>query len=95
MDPSGGAGIHSDLGDRLGQASALWCLGQRTGDYPDAARAAAEALGISNDFGEQVGQANALSVPGIVRRQAGDCQGAASAYEAALGIYRDIGRPGR
>ena len=57
-------GIHRDLGDRLGQATALSNLGsvrQTTGDYPDADQALEEALAIYRDLGSRLGQANALT----------------------------------
>jgi tetratricopeptide (TPR) repeat protein len=82
------------IGDRLGQANALLCLGavrQLTGDYPGAAEALAQALGISRDLGDRLGQASALLNLGIVRWLTADYPSAASALAEALGISRDLG----
>jgi len=87
------------LGDRLGQASALTDLGiarRLTGDYPAAARLLGEALGISRDLGDRLAQANALTALGDMRRYTGDYPAAAQAQEEALGLYRHLGdRPGQ
>jgi tetratricopeptide (TPR) repeat protein len=87
------------IGDRLGQASALLGLGavrQLTGDYPGAAEASAQALGISHDLGDRLGQASALLDLGIVRWLTADYPAAAGALAEALGIFRDLGdRPGQ
>jgi tetratricopeptide (TPR) repeat protein len=64
-------GIYRDLGDRLGQATALAYLGaalRRMGEYPDAARLLEEALAIHRDLGYRLGQANALIYLGNTRR---------------------------
>jgi tetratricopeptide (TPR) repeat protein/transcriptional regulator with XRE-family HTH domain len=82
------------LGDRLGEAGALYELGavrRLTGDYPGAAGALGAALGICRDLGDRRGQASALYELGAVRRLTGDYPGAAEVQEAALGIYRDLG----
>ena len=82
------------IGDRLGQANALLCLGavrQLTGDYLGAAEALAQALGISRDLGDRLGQASALLNLGIVRWLTADYPGAAGALAEALGISRDLG----
>jgi tetratricopeptide (TPR) repeat protein len=82
------------LGDRLGQASALASLGilrRLTGDYPGAAEVLQEALGICRDIGDRLGQANALRELGSVRRQAGDYPRATEALAESLRICRDIG----
>jgi len=76
------------VGDRLGQANALLCLGavrQLTGDYPGAAEALAQALGISRDLGDRLGQASALLNLGMVRWLTADYPGAAGALAEALG----------
>jgi tetratricopeptide (TPR) repeat protein/transcriptional regulator with XRE-family HTH domain len=82
------------LGDRLGQAGALNCLGdlrRLTGEYPPAAQALEQALSIYRDLGNRLGQANALNYLGIVRLATGEYPAAAQAQEQALGIYRDLG----
>ena len=53
-------GIYRDLGDRLGQATALSYLGEfrrLTGDYPAAAQALEQALGINRDLSDRLGPA--------------------------------------
>ena len=83
-----------DLGDRLGQATALNGLGEvrlLTGDYAAAVRSLEQALGIYRDLGDRLGQANALSGLGDVRRMTGDYPAAARSLEQALGIYRALG----
>jgi tetratricopeptide (TPR) repeat protein/transcriptional regulator with XRE-family HTH domain len=82
------------LGDRLGQASALNDLGELrrlTGEYPAAAQAQEQALDIYRDLGDRLGQARTLNDLGVVRRMTGDYPAAAQALEQALGIYRDRG----
>ena len=83
-----------DLGDRLGQATALNGLGEvrlLTGDYAAAVRSLEQALGIYRDLGDRLGQANALSGLGDVRRLTDDFPAAARSLEQALGIYRALG----
>jgi tetratricopeptide (TPR) repeat protein/DNA-binding XRE family transcriptional regulator len=82
------------LGDRLGQANALYELGvvqQLTGDYPGAARTHELALGIYRDLGDRLGQANALYELGVVQQLTDEYPDAVRAQEQALGIYRDLG----
>ncbi len=82
-----------DLGDRLGQASALHDLGdlrRLTDDYPASAQALEQALDIYRDLGDRLGQANALHDLGVVRSITGDYPAAVRAQEQALGLYRDI-----
>jgi tetratricopeptide (TPR) repeat protein len=82
------------LGDRLGEASALNCLGivrQLTGDYQGAAEDLEQALTLSRESGNRLGQANALTNLGDVRRLTGDYQRAAEDLEQALAISREIG----
>jgi tetratricopeptide (TPR) repeat protein/transcriptional regulator with XRE-family HTH domain len=82
-----------DLGDRLGQASALNDLGRvrlLTDDFPGAARDLEQALGIYRDIGTLLGQANALNNLGDMRRLTGDYPAAARDLEEALAIYRSI-----
>ena len=57
-------GLYRDLGDRLGPAGALNCLGgvrRLTGDLPGAARAQEEALGIIRDIGNRVSALTTLA----------------------------------
>jgi tetratricopeptide (TPR) repeat protein/transcriptional regulator with XRE-family HTH domain len=82
------------LGDRLGQAGALNCLGdlrRLTGEYPPAAQALEQALSIYRDLGNRLGQANALLELGTVRRLTGEYPAAAQVLEQALGLYRELG----
>ena len=76
--------ISRDLGDQLGQANALACLGTvrwLTGDYPAAAAALEEALDIARRLGDQLGQANTLNDLAAVRWLTGDYPAAAAALE--------------
>ena len=55
--------MYRDLGDRLGQASAIANLGEvqrLTGDYPAAAASQQQALGMFRDLGDRRGQASAI-----------------------------------
>jgi tetratricopeptide (TPR) repeat protein len=82
------------LGDRLGQASALNDLGELrrlTGEYPAAAQAQEQALDIYRDLGDRLGQARTLNDLGDVRRMTGDYPAAAWALEQALDNCRDLG----
>jgi tetratricopeptide (TPR) repeat protein/transcriptional regulator with XRE-family HTH domain len=82
------------LGDRLGQANALYDLGavrQMTGDASAAAQDLEQALDIYRDMGDRRGQANALADLGTVRWLTGDFRAAAEVLERALDIYRDMG----
>ena len=82
------------LGDRLGQANALYDRGAvrlLASDYPAAAQVLEQALGIYRDLGDRLGQANALNYLGAGRRRTGDYPAAAQVLEQALDIYRDLG----
>jgi len=82
------------LGDRPGQANALYDLGavrQMTGDASAAAQDLEQALGTYRDLGDRLGQANALADLGTARWLTGDYRAAAEVLEQALGIYRDLG----
>jgi tetratricopeptide (TPR) repeat protein/transcriptional regulator with XRE-family HTH domain len=82
------------LGDQLGQASALNDLGrvqQMAGDYPAAMRAQEEALGIYRDLGPRLGEAHALCDLGNVLYFTNDYPAAVLAQAEALGLYRDLG----
>ena len=62
--------IYRDLGDRLGQANALFDLGLVrwvTGDHRVGVRDLEQALGIYRDLGDRLGQANVLSYLGSGR----------------------------
>ena len=90
------AAVHAarHLGDQLGQAHALLCLGDArrlTGDYPEAARDLEQALALHHDLGDRLGQAGALTILGIVRQRTGDTPGAVRDLEQALAFYRDLG----
>ena len=83
-----------DLGDRLGEASALNDLGilrRLTDDYAGAARSHQEALRICSEHGDQLGEASARTELGAALQMSGDYPAAAAALEHALSIYRQIG----
>ncbi|MEF2529776.1 ATP-binding protein [Streptomyces sp. CS62] len=91
-----GAGISAArrLGDRRGEADALWSLGwmhRVTGDYAAAADLAEQALSLYRSLGERLGEANTLRDLGRVRRMTGDCPAAADLAEQALAHYRSLG----
>ena len=82
------------LGDRLGQANALYEVGavrQMTGDASAAAQDLEQALDIYRDLGDRLGQANALAALGTVRWLTADFRAAAQVLEQALGIYDELG----
>ncbi len=82
------------LGDRLGEASALQDLGgvrYLTGDYPAAAGLLERALAICQDLGDRLGQAAALYTLGPVRYMTGDYPAGTGLLERALTIYQDLG----
>ena len=73
--------LYRDLGDRLGQASALDNLGRvqhETGEYPAAAASHQQALALYRDLGHQAGQALAINNLGNVQARAGDYPAAAA-----------------
>jgi tetratricopeptide (TPR) repeat protein/transcriptional regulator with XRE-family HTH domain len=82
-----------DIGDRLGEASALHDLGAAQclyGEYAAATDSLEAGLHIFRDLDERLGQANALVFLGTARRFAGDQRGATQALEAGLVLARDI-----
>jgi tetratricopeptide (TPR) repeat protein len=82
------------LGDRLGEANALYDLGVMrclADDYPGATQVLEQALSIYRDLGSRLGEANALNDLGIVWRATGDYPGATQVLGQALGIFRDLG----
>jgi tetratricopeptide (TPR) repeat protein len=84
------------LGDRPGEANALYDLGvvrQLTGDYLGATETLEAALRIYRDSGDRLGEANALYDLGVVRWLTGDFPGAPETLEAALRIYRNLSDP--
>ena len=61
-------GLYRDLGDRLGQATALLYLGivrRATGDLPSAARTLEEALDISLNLGHRLRRLAWLCQPDV------------------------------
>jgi tetratricopeptide (TPR) repeat protein/transcriptional regulator with XRE-family HTH domain len=83
-----------DIGDRLGEASALTDLGtvQRlAGDHPGAARTLDQSLRLCRDLGSRLGEAGALHELGIVGRMTGDYPAATQALARALRLCRDLG----
>jgi DNA-binding SARP family transcriptional activator len=89
--------LYRDLGDRSGEANALYSLGvaqqQLADGFPLALELTGQALGLYRGLGDRLGEANALSSIGIVRRQAGDYAEASAPLEQALDIFRAIGNP--
>ena len=86
--------LYRDLGDRLGQASALDNLGRvqrETGEYTAAAASHQQALALYRDLGHRAGQALAITNLGTVQARTGDYPAAAASHQQALGIFRDIG----
>jgi tetratricopeptide (TPR) repeat protein/transcriptional regulator with XRE-family HTH domain len=82
------------LGDRLGEANALYDLGDvllAAADFLGSTRVIDQALAIYRALGERLGEANALHLVGPVRRMMGDYPAAVAALESALGLYRDLG----
>jgi tetratricopeptide (TPR) repeat protein/transcriptional regulator with XRE-family HTH domain len=81
-----------DLGDRLGQAHALLCLGDTcvmTGD-PTTAETLAQARDLFNDLGDELGRASALNHLGVEQLTARDPRATATLAEA-LDIFGDLG----
>src|ERR1700729_3570642 len=81
-----------DLGDRLGQAHALLCLGDTcvmTGD-PITAETLAQARDIFHDLGDGLGLASALHRLGFEQLTARD-PGAAATLAEARYIFGDLG----
>lgn len=81
-----------DLGDRLGQAHALLCLGDTcvmTGD-PTTAQTLAQARDLFRDLGDDLGLASALHQLGVEQVTARDPRASAS-LAAARDIFGDLG----
>jgi transcriptional regulator with XRE-family HTH domain/tetratricopeptide (TPR) repeat protein len=79
------------LGDRLGQANALWDLGvvrRATGDYPAAAQVLEQALGIYRDLGNRDGEAEVLNRRGTLHRVSGNLAQAEGCHQQALDLAR-------
>ena len=88
------AAAAADVGDVLGQASALNQVGllrRLTGEYPAAAVVLGQALDLFRGRGERRGEAAALAQLGAVRLSAGEYPAAAAALEDAVGIFRALG----
>jgi DNA-binding SARP family transcriptional activator/DNA-binding XRE family transcriptional regulator len=82
------------IGDRLGQATALTHLGdirRLTGDHHGALEALTDALDIFRSIGHRHGQAAALIYIGDALLAAADHRGAVEALKEALGIDPGIG----
>ncbi|MEU0506276.1 tetratricopeptide repeat protein [Nocardia sp. NPDC005998] len=87
------AAAAKDLGDRIGEATALDNLGfvhGRIGDYGDAADLHRQAVAIYREIGNRVGEANALNNLGIVQVSLGHYAESASLHRQALAIYREV-----
>jgi DNA-binding SARP family transcriptional activator len=88
------AAAAADLGDRLGQASALNQVGllrRLTGEYPAAELVLDQALSLFRGLGERRGEAAALAQLGAVRLSAGEYPAAAAVLAEAVGIFRALG----
>ncbi len=89
--------IYRGIGDRLGEAHALYSLGvvrqSREEGLAGAADLLEQALGRYRAIGDLLGEASALCALGAVRRLAGDYPAATGPLEQALAILRDIGNP--
>jgi len=88
--------ICRDIGDRLGQATALGFLGvvrRLTGDYPGAGNALGEALDISREIGDRGGEVETLNDMGALYRVRGDLEQANTYHRQALELAREIGSP--
>jgi DNA-binding SARP family transcriptional activator len=88
------AAAAGDLGDRLGQASALNQVGllrRLTGEYPAAELVLGQALNLFRELGERRGEAAALAQLGAVRLSAGEYPAAAAVLAEAVGIFRALG----
>jgi len=83
----------ADLGNRMGESSALSELGavrRLTGDYRGASQALQTALGICRDLGDRLGQAEALNEVGTLHRVCGDLDQAGVCHRQALDLARAI-----
>ena len=91
--------LYRDLGDRVGQATALTGIGvlrSITGDYPAAAAALRQGLELYRGLGHRRGQGDALDDLGAVHCDTGDYPAAAACHQQALELFRDIGdQPGQ
>jgi tetratricopeptide (TPR) repeat protein/transcriptional regulator with XRE-family HTH domain/DNA-binding transcriptional ArsR family regulator len=89
----------AQLGDQLGQATALHHLGlvlRQADDYPAAAASLQQAADLFRRLGHHLGQAWALDDLGIVHQKATDYTAAADTHQSALGLFRDAGnQPGQ
>ena len=82
------------LGDRLGEANALWDLGRvryKIDDYPAAASLHERAMALYRGLGDRLGEANALLEQGRVHFMTGDYPAAAGLLQRALALYQDLG----
>ena len=88
------ATVAHQLGDQLGQATALHELGhvrRLTGDYPGAADPLERSLDLHRALGDQCGEANVLYGLGVVRWLTGDYPDAADLLGRSLDLYRALG----
>ena len=85
-----------DVGNRLGQAETLNCLGElasRTAASRQARDHHAQALAIARDLGTPLEEARALEGIGRSHLQDGHPSQAAARLRQALAIYQRIGSP--
>jgi tetratricopeptide (TPR) repeat protein len=88
--------LNRDVGNRLGQAETLNCLGElssRTDDGRQARDYHAQALAIARDLGTPREQARALEGIGRSHLCDGNPTQAAALLRDALAIYQRIGSP--
>lgn len=86
--------IFRDLGDRLGESSALGILGdvrRLAGDYSGATNALDQALKISRTIGDRHGEAEVLNYAGTMHLACGDPQQARDSHQRASEIARAVG----
>lgn len=86
--------IYSELGDEPGRGDALR-MRSRTlrllGRLPDAEVSAAEALRIAMKLGVRLLEAETEREIGLIRLEAGDREGAATAFTRALATFTELG----
>ncbi|MGH4007755.1 MAG: tetratricopeptide repeat protein, partial [Pseudonocardiaceae bacterium] len=82
------------LGDRQGEASALWGLGEverLVGEYGQAREYYTQALTLARDLGDRGGEVDALWGLGEVARIVGECDQAREYHTQSLTIARQLG----
>ena len=88
--------MYRDLGDRLGEANALGCLGAircLTDGYQAGAEHLTQALDLYRDFGNRAGEAETLNVMGEQSLASAGPAVARAYHDKALAIAADIASP--